>query len=134
MRATLPVTLFALIITLLQLLWRQLDVTIAAKTLAVFWFSTTAFRLVPWPRLVGAIHPGSRFSALVLYLLFIRHFACILTSESRRLFNARSYSIVNPHGRWAFRSLAAALVMLFLRVMIRAERFYAAQLLKGPAL
>jgi len=134
LRATLPVALFALVITLLQLLWHQLDLTIAAKTLAVFWFSATAFRLVPWPSLAGAIHPGSRLSALALYLLFIRHFAFILTSESRRLFNARSYSVVKPHGRWAFRSLAAALVTLFLRAMIRAERFYAAQLLKGPGL
>ena len=131
MRALLPVAVFIAVLSSLQWLYRGFDPEVAAKTLAVFWLATSAFRLLPWSRLVAAIRPGSRLAAPILYLLFMRHFALILSGESRRLLTARSRTVFRPYGRWSFRSLASAVGSLFLRAMNRAERFYAAQILKG---
>jgi len=131
MRAMLPIALFVLTLAFLQWLYRRPDPLVAAKTLAVFWLTTAAFRWVPWSDLVGAIRPGSRASAFILYLLFVRHFASILVVEAGRLLRARSRAVPKAYGHWAFRSLAAALVSLFVRAATRAERFYAALLLKG---
>jgi len=131
MRAMLPVALFVLTLILLQWLYRRPEPLVAAKTLAVFWLTTAAFRWVPWSGLAGAIRPGSRASAFILYLLFVRHFASILVVEAGRLLRARSRAVQKPYGHWAFRSLASALVSLFVRAATRAERFYSALLLKG---
>jgi hypothetical protein len=131
MRAMLPVAVFLLTLILLQWLYRRPEPMVAAKTLAIFWLTTAAFRWVPWSGLAGAIRPGSRTSAFILYLLFVRHFASILVVEAGRLLHARSRAVPKPYGHWAFRSLAAALVSLFVRAATRAERFYAALLLKG---
>jgi energy-coupling factor transporter transmembrane protein EcfT len=68
---------------------------------------------------------------LVLFALFIRHFAMIFASESRRVLQARSLGISRTYGRGWFRSLVAALVALIGRSLSRAERFYAAQSLRG---
>lgn len=132
-RATLPVAGLALILTLLQLLNHRFDLTLAAKMLGIFWLTAAAFHLLRWQRVAEAIRPGAPFSKLALFLLFIRHFALILAGESWRVLHARERVIYKPYGKWAFRSLNSALVSLFLRAMIRAERFYAAQLLKGLA-
>jgi hypothetical protein len=131
MRAMLPITLFVLTLVLLQWLYGRLEPMVAAKTLTVFWLTTAAFHWVPWSGLAGAIRPGSRASAFVLYLLFVRHFASILVVEAGRLLHARSRAVPKAYGHWAFRSLAAGLVSLFVRAAIRAERFYSALLLKG---
>jgi hypothetical protein len=131
LRATLPVVPFVLTLTLLQWLNRRPEPMVAAKTLAVFWLTTTAFRWTPWSELARAIRPGSRLSASLLYVLFVRHFVSILVVESGRLLRARSLVVTKPYGRWALRSLSAALVSLFVRGASRAERFYAALLLKG---
>jgi len=131
MRAMLPIALFVLTLILLQWLYRRPEPMVAAKTLAVFWLTTAAFRWVPWSDLAGAVRPGSRASAFILYLLFVRHFASILAVETGCLLRARSRAVPRPFGHWAFRSLAAALVSLFVRAATRAERFYAALLLKG---
>jgi hypothetical protein len=130
-RALLPVTIFVATLSLIQWFYHNLNLEVAAKTLAVFWLTTSAFQLTPWNRLGDAIHPGSRLATPILYVLFMRHFALILSGESRRLLTARSRTVFRPYGRWSFRSLVSALVSLFLRAMSRAERFYAAQILKG---
>jgi hypothetical protein len=130
-RAMLPVALFVLTLIWLQWLYRRPEPMVAAKTLAVFWLTTAAFRRVPRSGFAGAIRPGSRTSAFILYLLFLRHFASILAVEAGRLLHARSRAVPKPYGHWAFRSLAAALVSLLVRAATRAERFYAALLLKG---
>lgn len=131
LRALLPITIFVLALGLVQWLFHELDLEVAAKTLAIFCLTASAFRLIPWSQSGNAFRPGSQLSASVLYLLFIRHFALILTEESKRLLTARSRTVFKPHGRWSFRSIVSALAALFLRAMNRAERFYAAQMLKG---
>ena len=131
MRALLPVTIFVLALGLVQWIFHEPDLQVAAKTLAVFWLTASAFRFIPWNRFGNVFYPGSRMMAPLLYLLFIRHFALILSGESRRLLTARSRTVFRPYGRWSFRSIVSALASLFLRAMNRAERFYAAQILKG---
>jgi len=131
MRALLPITIFVLALGLVQWVYHEPDLSVAAKTLAVFWLTASAFRLIPWTQFGNAFRPGSRLSAFMLYMLFIRHFALILIGESRRLLTARSRTVFKPYGRWSFRSMVSSLAALFLRAMNRAERFYAAQMLKG---
>ncbi len=131
LRATIPVAVFVAALALMQWLYHGFHPATAAKTLAVFWLIASAFRLTPWNLYTDTMGPGSRLSAPILYLLFVRHFSWILAGESRRLLIARSRVVCRSFGRWSFRSLAAALVSLFLRTITRAERFYAAQILKG---
>lgn len=131
LRALLPITIFVLAIGLIQWIYHEPDLEIAAKTLAVFWLTASAFRLIPWSQSGNAFRTGSRLSASLLYLLFIRHFALIFAEESKRLLTARSRTVFKPYGRWSFRSIVSAIASLFLRAMNRAERFYAAQMLKG---
>ena len=130
-RALLPITIFIVASSLIQWLYHELNLEVAAKTLAVFWLTASAFRFIPWNKLPDAVRPGSWLATPVLYLLFIRHFALILSSESKRLLTARSRAVFKPYGRWSFKSLASAVGSLFLRAMNRAERFYAAHMLKG---
>ena len=91
--ALLPIALFALALALLQWLFGAPDPLVAAKTLVVFWLTTAACRWVPWTELGGAIRPGSRLSAFVLYLLFVRHFTSILAVEAGRLLHARARAV-----------------------------------------
>ena len=133
LRSALPVGLFAVVVVLMQWLARVPVTSLAAKTLAVFLFSTAAFRLLPWTDAVTAVRPGTVFHGLLLYLFFVRHFVSILTAETARLLQARSLCVVRPYGRGAFSSLAWGLASLFSRSLARAEHFYAAQLLRGFA-
>jgi hypothetical protein len=131
MRALIPVTVFVALISALQWFHQGIHFEIAVKILVVYWLTASAFRLIPWKSFGNILRPGSPFAVPTLYLLFMRHFALILAGESKRLLTARSRSVFRSCGRWSFRSLIAALGSLFLRAMNRAERFYAAQLLKG---
>ena len=70
LRSALPVVLFAVAMVLMQWLARVPVTSLAAKTLAVFLFSTAAFRLLPWTRAVTAARPGTIIHKFLLYLLF----------------------------------------------------------------
>lgn len=129
--AALPVVLFAAALVLLQVLARVPVTNLAARTVAIFLFTSAAFKTLPWASSLARVEPGSRSFALALYALFIRHFFSILSSETLRLFRARGLSISRPYGKGSFRSLVAALAAFFSRSLVRAERFYAAQLLRG---
>ena len=133
LRSALPVVLFAVVLVLMQWLARVPVTNLAAKTLAIFLFSTAAFRLLPWTDAVAATRPGTILHGFFLYLLFVRHFANILQSEAARVLHARALCLARPYGRGAFASLVWGLVSLFSRSLARAERFYAAQLLRGFA-
>jgi len=131
--ATLPVVVFAAALTLLQVLTRIPVTSLAAKTLTIFLFTASAFRIIPWQNSLAAVHPGTPSFAVALYILFIRHFFYILSGEALRLLRARGLSISRPYGKGSFRSLVGALAAFFNRSLLRAERFYAAQLLRGLA-
>lgn len=129
--AAVPVLI--LIVTMAALQWfnHAFNPLLPAKIPAVFWLAGAGVRLTPWTALSSRCRPASGSSRAIIYLFFVRHFASIVAAESRCLMHARRQAVPRPYGRWSFRSLAAALVSLFGRTLARAERFHAAQLLKG---
>jgi len=133
LRATVPIVMFAGFLALMQWASSTPVSSLPLKTIAVFLFSTTAFRILPWSPIISAARPGSVLFGLVLFALFVRHFSAIFAKESQRVLQARSLCVSRPWGRGSFRSLAAAVAALFGRSLVRAERFYAAQLLRGLA-
>ncbi len=133
LRSALPIVAFAAILVVLQWLSHAQARTLPLNALAVFLLSTAGFRLFPWTRFVSARRAQSKAFTPMLFVLFVRHFASIFSQEASRVFQARGLCITRPWGRGAFRSLAAAAVAVFSRALARAERFYAAQLLRGLA-
>jgi hypothetical protein len=126
-----PVGVFALVLAGLQWIARMPVTLLALKAVVVFLFSTSAFRLFPWADLTSALGSRGRLRTPVLFVLFTRHFAEILLVEATRVFRARSLCVRRPFGRGSFSSLVWVLISLFGRSISRAERFYAAQLLRG---
>ncbi len=68
---------------------------------------------------------------LFLFACFVRHFAEVLGDETRQTFIARQMAAPSLFRSGGFSSLVYALSSIFQRCMTRAERFYAAQSLKG---
>jgi len=132
-RAALPVLVFAAALVFVQWVSRSPLTLLPLKVVAVFLFTTVAFRILPWASLASCARPGSLLQTLVLFALFVRHFAHIFTGEGLRMFRARALCISKPCGRGAFHSLVWALAAFFSRSIVRAERFYAAQWLRGWA-
>jgi hypothetical protein len=132
-RFMLPIVMFAGVLALMQWVSSVPISSLPLKTIAVFLLLTTASRLLPWPDVISVVRPGARLYGLVLFALFVRHFAAIFVGESLRVLQARSLRISRPWGRGAFGSLVAAVAALVSRSLVRAERFYAAQSLRGLA-
>ncbi|HSW49260.1 MAG TPA: hypothetical protein VLH09_03750 [Bryobacteraceae bacterium] len=126
-----PVSLFAAALALLQ--WAAgMPVTwLWLKTILVFVVTTTVVRLLPWDRWLFQVRRETWLCWLALYALIVRHFAWVLLAEGRRALTARALSAPNRHGGGWFDSLAHAVGALFSRALTRAERFYAAQLVRG---
>jgi hypothetical protein len=68
---------------------------------------------------------------LFLFAHFTRHFAAILAEEARRMLIARKMAAPRLYRRGGFSSLVHSLTAVFRCSLIRAERFYAAQRLRG---
>ncbi len=68
---------------------------------------------------------------LFLFVHFVRHFAEVLGDETRQTLTARQMAAPSLFRPGGFSSLVYALSSIFQRCMIRAERFYSAQSLKG---
>jgi hypothetical protein len=129
--ASLPILVFAATLVALQAWAGAVDLAIPLRAMAVFLLTTTAARVAPWEWAAGRLSPAGRLYAVGLFLLFVRHFTAILAEESRRTLRARALlapALLRPAG---FSSLAHALASIFRRALVRAERFYAAQLLNG---
>jgi len=92
-----------------------------------------ALRIMPWVALVRSVSSRNRFFPPVLFLLFIRHFTFILRDEAMRSLTAYRFAVPHPFRRGGIRALAYSLDSFFRRCLLRAERFYAAQLLRGLA-
>jgi len=127
----LPILVFAAALALMQ--WASgLPLTmLPLMTLAGFVVTVTLARLVRWQGLVFRIRPGSRSYSALLFALFVRHFAGILGAETRRVLIARRLATPRTWKPGRARSLLFALAALFGRALTRAERFYAAQSLRG---
>jgi hypothetical protein len=125
-----PILGFGFAVTLLQWFGGQKPPILGLQTLLVYLcLGVLVFLLVPQG--FGLPARDSPFHRMVLYLLFVRHFVAILRGEARRVMVARGTVVRRALGPWGMSSLAHALASLFQRCLIRAERFYAAQWLRG---
>lgn len=80
----------------------------------------------------GIAVPRNRFLyRLFLFAHFTRHFAAILAEESRRMLIARKMAAPKLYAKGGFSSLVHSLAAILRCSLVRAERFYAAQWLRG---
>jgi energy-coupling factor transporter transmembrane protein EcfT len=126
-----PIVLFAGTLAALEWAGRGRVSLLGVRALAVFLLSTAALAGLSGARLLPACRPGSLGQRAVMFGLFTAHFAWVLGEEARRLLIARRLAAPRRVGSGGFRSLEWALVGLFQRALTRAERFYAAQWLRG---
>ncbi len=126
-----PLAVFAAGLATLQWLAGTLDPWLPLKTLAAFALGVAVFAAIPWRRLSRRLDPDRWWYAPVLFLLFLRHFTAILGDEPVRVLRARSLVVSRRYGPGWLTSLSHALAALFRRAIDRAERFYAAQLVRG---
>jgi hypothetical protein len=126
-----PISLFAAALAFLQWVAGMPVTWLWLHTVVVFVVTTTIVRVLPWNRWLFQVRQGTWVFWLSLYVLFVRHFAGVLLTEGRRALTARSLSVPNQYGPGSFRSLTCAVSGLFTRALGRAERFYAAQLVRG---
>jgi hypothetical protein len=103
------------------------------KAVVVYVLTGLALRLFRSRVQLLRLRPNSWLYHAVLFHLFVKHFAGIVVVEARRLLVARSLAAPHPFGPGAFRSLVYATASLLVRSLERAERFYAAQALRGIA-
>jgi len=132
-RSALPIVIFAGVLALMQWISQTPVSLLPLKAVALYLLSTLAFQVLPGTELMLAFRPGSGLYLSALFAFFVRHFAAIFAREAERVLQARALCISETYGRGSFRSLVAAVVALFSRAVNRAERFYAAQSLRGLA-
>lgn len=130
LRATVPIVIFAAVLTGFQWLGDAADIRLPLRAIAVFALSTAAARLAPTPGL-ASLSPRSCFRVPALFLLLMRHFSLVLIGEVKRTFQARALCISSNCNQSGFQSLAWATAAVFRRSFDRAERFYAAQMVGG---
>ncbi len=129
-----PVALFCALMVVLQAIAGTIDPWLPVKTFLAFLFGYCLCLSFPWRRLPLLLRPGlARRNVPILFLLFIRHFTAILGEEAGRLLRARRLAVARERGPLGFFSLRCAVAALFRRTLARAERFYAAQWLRGSA-
>jgi hypothetical protein len=133
LRSCLPVLMTATAFWVMQQFASSPASLLPLKMVAVFLFTSAAFRIFPWMEILLRTPRETLRFQVALYLFFIRHFVVILGDESLRLLRAWRWTHRGLHGRVLIRSLAGAMTGLFSRCFIRAEHFFAAQLLKGLA-
>jgi hypothetical protein len=126
-----PVLLFAAVLVLMQWIGGTLTPELPLRTVSVFLLVNSAVLLLPWTEMLERARPGSPLYTGVLFLLFVRHFVAIFGEEVRRLLIARSLAVPRRYGPGWFESLKWAMAELFRRSLARAERFHAAQALRG---
>ncbi len=126
-----PVVFFAVVLVLLQWAGGTIRLELPVKTVGVFAFVSAAIRLLPWGRWTRRFRPGSAFYAPVLFLMIVMHFVAVLRAEARRALVARNIAAPMRCRPGWYRSLAWAMAGILRRTLERAERFYAAQSLRG---
>jgi hypothetical protein len=132
-RHALPVFLFCAILVVLEFIAHRSLSNLALKTFVCYAIVVLSVHLMPWTVMVRSVSPRSCLFAPVLFLLFVHHFTAILQEETRRSLTAYRMAVPHPFRRGGVRALAFSLDSLFCRCLLRAERFYAAQTLRGIA-
>jgi energy-coupling factor transporter transmembrane protein EcfT len=118
-------------LVLLQWIGGQIHVATPLKTVGSFVLVVSGMRLLPWTEALVRLRPDSTMGGLVLTAFFARHFVIVLGEEAGRLLVAHRMAAPCRYGPGWFRSLSWALAGLFQRSLERAERFYAAQMVRG---
>ncbi len=126
-----PVLMFAALLALMQWLAGMPVTWLWLKTILVFLAAKVVVRFVPWDRWLFRLREGSLLFHVALFALFVRHFAFVLVAEGRRAFTARALAAPRRYGSGWFSSLAFAVSAFFTRSIVRAERFYAGQWVRG---
>jgi hypothetical protein len=128
-----PILLFCAVLAFLEWIDHRTVSALPLKALVSYLALASAFRIMPWVALVRSVPTQSRFFPPVLFLLFIQHFTFILRDEALRSLSAYHLAVPHRFRRGGMRALAYSLDSFFRRCLLRAERFYAAQLLRGLA-
>jgi hypothetical protein len=128
-----PILLFCAVLAFLEWIDHRTVSALPLKALVSYLVLALTLRIMPWLALVRSVPPRSRFFPPVLFLLFIQHFTFILRDEALRSLSAYRLAVSHPFMRGGMRALAYSLDSFFRRCLLRAERFYAAQLLRGLA-
>ena len=129
--SSLPIVLFATVLAALQLASTGTVSMLPAKAVVVFLLLNAVWRAWPFVNALDGVRPGSRLWTWVLFILVTRHFIEILQTEAVRVFRAWALRVPRRFGPLGFRSLSWAVVAIVVRCWVRAERFYAAQRLRG---
>jgi hypothetical protein len=129
--STVPIVLFAAVLAVLQLASTGTVSMLPVKTVVVFLLLGAAWRAWPFANALEGVRLGSRLWTGVLFILVTRHFIEILQTEAVRVFRAWALRVPCRFGPLGFRSLSWAVVAIVVRCWVRAERFYAAQRLRG---
>lgn len=124
-RAWIGLLLFSAVLAALDYAAHRRVSGLAARTLVLGLAAALLFRAVSWRGLFRRLRPGSVLYRAGLFLIFIWHFTKILEQEAWRLYTARRMAVSREMGPWGFRSLVHATASLFMRTLIRAERFHA---------
>lgn len=125
-----PVAVFALVLAGTQRIagaWTWLPV----QTLALYAAVRLLVLALPGQWFSSVPERSSRMWTPALFFFFVRHFLSILGQEARRVLTARSLAVTRPCGPGSFGSILWSVASIFRRSLTRAERFYAAQWLRG---
>lgn len=131
--ARIGILIFAAVLAAAEFLLSRRPPLLAIRMLLAAAAGLVFFRAVPWLRIARWSLRRRNLRNIALYFLFIAHFLRIFVEEIVSLF--RAWRLAVPR-RWRARwwgSLARAAASLFPRTLRRAERFYAALLVKGLA-
>lgn len=131
LRRLAPILIFAGILAGFQWLGGNPEPRLALRTITVFALVVPAAHLAPWEDLLGRGRPGSPLFGAILFLLLTRHFVRVLAGETWRLLTAQRLAAPRRWRPGWWSSLVWAVAALFRRAIVRAERFYAAQLVRG---
>lgn len=125
--------IFAAALAAAEMLAARRPPWIAARMLLTAAAAIAVSRAVPWARAARWALARPRWRAAALYFLVLAHFLRILAGEIRSLFHAWRLAAPRQWSPTWWTSLAHATASLFPRVLRRAERFYAALLVREMA-
>lgn len=125
--------IFAAVLAAAESILSRRPPLLAARMILAAVAGLLLFRAVPWTHLARWSIRRAGLRDITLYCLFLSHFLRIFLEETLVLF--RAWRLAAPRRRRAswWRSLLHATASLFPRTLRRAERFYAALLVKGLA-
>lgn len=126
-----PVVLFAVVLAALEWQGRGTPGWLPLRTLAVFLATTEAARGLSYAGWLVSCPVGSLRRRAALLAALVSHFSRILSEEVRRVMVAHSWAAPRRWRAGWFISFSGALASVLLRALSRAERFYAAQWLRG---